>query len=112
MSDGLALTAADVLKRYVAEELPAFAAVRLEHVNVRGIFGEYPLDVAACRGIVEEVVALLDGGAAINARGERGNTALHEATGQGHLPVVKLLLERGASPELRNEDGRTPADIA
>lgn len=89
------LTAADVLRRYAEEELPAFYGLALGDVNTRGHFGEYPLDVAACRGDVEEVRALLDGGADVDARGEQGRTALHEAVGQGHAEVVQLLLTRG-----------------
>ena len=109
---GTPLTAADVLRRYGEEYLPAFVGVALDHVNVRGIFGEYPLDVAACRGDVAEVRALLDGGAHIDARGEHGHTALHEAVSQGHVEVVRLLLSRGASRAERNDWGRTALDLA
>jgi ankyrin repeat protein len=106
------LKAEDVLRRYREEELPAFCGVALDNVNARGTFGERPLEVAAGRGMMDEVEALLDGGAEINAHGELGNTALHAAVGQGHLEVVRLLLMRGASRLEKNEDGFTPFDVA
>ncbi len=106
------LTAKDVLRRYQEEELPAFCGMVLDDVNQRGNFGEHPLEVAATRGAVEEVMALLEGGADIDARGESGNTALHEAVGQGHVDVVRALLGGGASRCRRNADGRTAADLA
>ena len=106
------LTAEEVLRRYIDESLPAFCGVPLDHVNTRGVFGEYPLDVAATRGNLEEVRALVEGGADVNARAELGNTALHEAAGQGHVAVVKFLLDRGASRAQENDLGQTALDIA
>jgi ankyrin repeat protein len=106
------LTAEDVLRRYREEDLPAFCGSALENVNQRGLFGEYPLDVAATRAALDEVLALLDGGAEIDAHGEHGNTALHEAVDQGHAEVVRVLLDRGASPTEKNDDGMLPIEIA
>lgn len=106
------LSAAEVLKRYKDDDLPAFAETQLTHVNQVGLFGERPLDIAAVRGNLEEIYALLDGGADINAPGELGYTALHEAVSQGHIDAVHVLLEFGARTDIRNEFGDTPADIA
>jgi len=106
------MTAAEVLRRYKEEELPAFAEVRLEDVNQVGNFGEWPLHVACGRGIMEEIVALVDAGADVNAPGEMANTPLHECVSQGHYLAAKFLLESGASPEIRNEWGDTPLDLA
>ncbi len=106
------LTASDVLQRFKDEDLPAFAEMALTDVNQVGIFGERPLDVAAVRGIEAEVVALLEGGAAVDATGEKGNTALHEAASQGHLSVVKILLAAGAKPTLHNDFGETALELA
>jgi ankyrin repeat protein len=108
----LAVTAIEVLQRYKDENLPAFLGIALTDVNQVGLFGERPLDVAAVRGDLEEILALLEGGAEVNASAEHGNTALHEAVSQGHAEAVKLLLESGASGEVRNEFGETPLDIA
>jgi len=106
------LTAAQVLARYKDEDLPAFCGIDLTDVNQKGSFDERPLDVAVVRGNLEELYALLDGGAEIDRLGELGNTALHEATGQGHFDVVMVLLEFGARKDIRNEFGDTPLDIA
>lgn len=86
--------------------------MELTDVNQVGLSGERPLDIAAVRGNLEEIYALLDGGADINASGELGYTALHEAVSQGHIDVVHVLLEFGARTDMRNEFGDTPADIA
>jgi uncharacterized protein len=109
---GKRLSAPEVLQRYMDEELPAFCGLEMTDVNQVGLFEERPLDVAAGRGNLEEIQALLAGGAEVNAKGEMGNTALHEAVAQGHVAAVKLLLESGAYTDLRNEFGQTPLDLA
>ena len=105
-------TAADVLRRYKEEDLPAFCGIPLEDVNQVGNFGERPLDVASSRGNMEEIAALVEAGAEINAPGELGYTALHEAVGQGHVKAVQFLLDHGADPSAKNEFGDTPLDTA
>jgi ankyrin repeat protein len=106
------LTAAEVLRRYKDEDLPAFVEMSLDDVNQIGNFGERPLDVAVGRGDIEEITALIDGGADVNAPGEHGHTPLHEAVGQGHIEAVKFLLDHGATLNVKNDWGNTPLDIA
>jgi ankyrin repeat protein len=107
------MRAKDVLKRYVDEILPEFVRIELTDVNQQGNFGNFPLKVAATRGDIEEIDALVVGGAIVNAKGEGGYTALHHAAAQGRrLAAVKRLLEAGASPHLVNDEGRTPRDVA
>ena len=106
------VTVDEVLERYREEELPEFVGLPLRDVNQVGNFGDSPLKVAAVRGLLEEVLALLDGGAAIDSRGEHGFTALHHAVSQGHIEVVRVMLERGASIVIHNDWGQTPGDIA
>jgi uncharacterized protein len=106
------VTADEVLRRYREEELPEFVGLRLMDVNEVGNFGNSALKVAAVRGILEEVMALLDGGADPNKRGEHGFTALHHAVSQEHIDVVRVLLERGASLTVQNDWAQTPRDIA
>jgi ankyrin repeat protein len=106
------LTAADVLRRYKDEELPAFVGISLEDINQVGNFGDRPLHVASVRGNMEEIVALVAAGADVNAPGDLANTPLHEAVSQEHLHAVKFLLDNGASPSVKNEFGETPLDIA
>ena len=105
------LTASDVLRRYKDEDLPAFCEIQLEDVNQIGNFGERPLHVACARGFVEEIAALIEGGAEVNAPGELGNTPLHEAVSQGHMEPIRFLLDHGACLT-ENEFGQTPLDIA
>lgn len=106
------LSAADVLRRYKDEELPAFCEMLLDNVNQVGNFGERPLHVASARGKMEEIAPLIDAGADVNAPGELGNTPLHEAVSQGHIAAIEYLLKHGASPDKMNEFGETPVDIA
>jgi ankyrin repeat protein len=106
------LSAADVLRRYKDEELPAFCEISLDDVNQVGNFGERPLHVASARGNMEEIAPLIDAGADVNAPGELGNTPLHEAVTQGHIEAIEYLLSHGASPDKMNEFGETPVDIA
>ena len=112
MTEKSRLTVEDVLKRYKDEDLPAFSGIELTDVNQVGLFGERPLDIAAVRGDVGELRALLEAGAEVNAKAERGNTALHEAVSQGHPAVVKLLVQYGADAKIKNELGETAIDIA
>jgi len=107
------LSASQVLNRYsVEEELPVFFGMQLDDVNQISPSGERPLDVAAGRGSIEEVQALLDGGAEINAIGSMGRTALHEAVAQNHGEVVRLLLRWGAFEDTEDDFNCTPLDIA
>lgn len=108
----LPLTATDVLQRYTEEDLPEFCELALTDVNQRGNFGNYPIHVAAIRGALDELAALVAGGARVNARGEQGNTPLHEAAGQGHVEAVRFLLQCGALRSVKNGVGLTPLDVA
>jgi len=106
------LTAEDVLRRYKEEGLPEFLEVELKDVNQAGNFRNRPINVAAVRGSIDELMALIAGGADVNAPGEFGCTPLHDAAGQGHVDVVKILLSHGASPLKKNDWDYTPADVA
>ncbi len=112
MADYGSLTAAEVLERYREDTLPEFLGRPLNDVNERGIFGNTPLHVAAVRGDLAELTALLDGGADINAVGELGYTPLHYAVSQEMLEAAELLLSRGAMKTIGDEHGRTPLDLA
>jgi|SRR5271156_3035735 len=106
------LTAMEVLHRYREEELPEFLGIPLKDVNQAGNSGDRPLHVAIFRGNMDEIVALVAGGADVNAIGDLGNTPLHEAAAQGHLDAVELLLAKGASRDKKNEFNESVIDVA
>jgi serine/threonine protein kinase/ankyrin repeat protein len=72
----------------------------------RGI-QELPLTVAASRGCLDTVSALLDGGARINVE-VGGQTPMSSAAFAHSAPMVRLLLERGGDPNLKGPYGSTP----
>ena len=106
------LTAGEVLRRYKEEGLPEFSEIPLEGVNQAGNTGDRPLHVAAIRGNMDEIKALVGAGAEVNACGDLGYTPLHYVAGQGHLDAVRFLLENGASPTKINELGESVLDVA
>jgi len=61
---------------------------------------------------MEEIEALVEGGADVNVVGDMGSTPLHEAAGQGHVEAVRFLLGHGARTDVKNEFGRTALEVA
>src|SRR5260370_3165607 len=106
------LPAAEVIRRYKDEELPAFVEIDLQDINQVGNFDERPLHVASGRGNIGEVTALISAGADVNAPGDMGCTPLHEAVRKGNVEVIKLLLYNRPSTNVKNEFVHTPLDIA
>jgi len=76
--------------------------------------GSTPLHMAAHRGQLEVVRALLAAGADVHAReGCSGTTALHWAAEAGHVDVIEALLAAGAELEVRDGwHALTPLDWA
>ena len=70
------------------------------------------LMVAASRGDLSRVEALLRGGADANARDAFGQTALMYAAGAGHRPVAEELIDAGAQVDARNRNNKTASDLA
>lgn len=103
-----------VLQKFLAEmpELPEFGGISPVGVDTCGGWQSTPLHIAAVRGDVAAIAALLDAGADIQSRGEHGYSPLHEAVEQGHVDAVRLLLERGASRTVTNDHGHTPIQSA
>jgi len=106
------ITATDVLRGYKEENLPEFADLSLTDVNELGHFGNRPIHLAAWRGHVAELKALLDAGADVNAVGQQGETPLQEAVTKGHFAAAELLLAHGARRADKNAWGATALDIA
>jgi hemoglobin len=66
------------------------------------------LHMAARRGNVEVIEALLDSGAGIEARDSLGETPLRRAVNCGKVKAAKLLLARGANPDSESKRKLTP----
>jgi ankyrin repeat protein len=80
------------------------------HVNaVHGVKRCSALHMAARRGNVDVIGALLDGGADIEARDSMGETPLRRAVNCDKVDAAKLLLARGADPHSKGSKALTPA---
>ncbi|MDR2154636.1 MAG: ankyrin repeat domain-containing protein [Burkholderiaceae bacterium] len=74
--------------------------------------GWTPLHYAATGGNVEVIGLLLKHGARLEARSPNGSTPLMMAARYGSLEAVQALLRAGADPRLRNETGMDALDYA
>lgn len=76
-------------------------------------YGDTALHVAAQRGEMAAVVALLDSGCPPDPRSRRyAHTPLMRAVMTGHCGIARELLERGADPNAMCNTGRTPLAYA
>jgi uncharacterized protein len=91
---------------------PEYIGMPRPGINTFGGFGNSPLKIAAVRGDVEVIEALVLSGADVNALNEDGCTALHHAVAQGHLEAASRLLDLGAIVSVRDRFGNLPADVA
>lgn len=71
-------------------------------------WNEPVLNVAARRGHVGAVTALVRAGAHVDERDGSGKSAVTDAAAKGHLQVVRILVEAGADPSGRGERLDTP----
>jgi len=79
---------------------------------VHGVKRCTALHMAARRGNVDVIGALLDGGADIEARDSMGETPLRRAVNCNKVEAARLLLARGADPHSKGSRRRTPAGAA
>lgn len=102
----------DLLADY--NQLPEYLVTETGCTSVfsKSGFGNFPINIAAARGKIEELQVLVESGSDINQTGEHGYTPLHEAVEQGYAEVVRFLLSRGADTEIKNDDGDTAYDHA
>ena len=112
VDDGEPLTAREVLRRYIEDEITGYAGVALTDVNQIDANGDRPLHFAGWRGDAEEAAALIAGGAEVNAVGEFGYLPIHAAVTKGNIEVVRVLLEHGAFPDVSTEWGKTAIEEA
>jgi ankyrin repeat protein len=81
------------------------------NVDAAGSAGS-PLYVAASRGDLPVVVALLDNFADVNIAGPHEERPIHAAAKGGHLEVLLALLDRGADIDSTRDDGATALLLA
>ncbi|XP_035291739.1 uncharacterized protein LOC118237288 isoform X3 [Anguilla anguilla] len=80
----------------------------VRNINKRNSRGESHLHLAAKRGDLALVRALIEAGINVNQADYAGWTALHEASALGHVAVVEELLLSGADINSRGLEGLTP----
>lgn len=105
-----AVKLAELIKKY--RHYPNFLGIEIADVNQPGSIDDTMLHIAAWKGELPDVEALIAIGATVNAIGDIGNTPLHGAAAKGHFAVVEFLLENGADRGIKNEFGETAADWA
>jgi ankyrin repeat protein len=79
------------------------------NVNVLNANGESPLMLAAIKGDLDMVAALIKKDADVN---KTGWTPLHYAASKGHLAIMNLLLENHAYIDAESPNGTTPLMMA
>lgn len=77
-------------------------------IHARNFDEQTPLHIAAERGLVDVMRALLDKGADPDARDFEGETPLHLAALKDQSRAINLLLAHGADIDAQDNDGRTP----
>jgi len=114
ISDERDPSADDPLKQILNDiwDLPEFDRRKVAGVNDKSLAGNIPLHIAAVRGDLRAIEALVVAGSNLDARGEHGYTPLHEAVEQGHVEAVKILIGAGSSLTILNDDGLTAAALA
>ncbi len=70
------------------------------------------LMIAANRGHIEAIKALIQAGANIEAKDKAGWTPLMYAASEGRTEAIKVLVQAGAKLETKDKDGLTPLMIA
>ena len=85
---------------------------RYKRSRYKPYFPEYEkgfnaLHVAACTGIAQFVLVVLEKGAELDSKDYRGETALHWTAYNGHSAVMMLLLDQGADVDAKDIDGET-----
>lgn len=81
-------------------------------VNARNAVGESPLMLAAIKGYVPVMKALLARGAPANAQAAREWAPLHYAASSPSLEAISLLLAQGAQVNALSPNGTTPLMMA
>ncbi|XP_027462669.2 ankyrin repeat domain-containing protein 31 isoform X2 [Zalophus californianus] len=82
--------------------------VKTAGINKRNARGESQLHLAARRGNLTLLKALIESGADVNLKDNAGWTPLHEASSEGSNDIIVELLKAGANVNCENLDGINP----
>jgi ankyrin repeat protein len=88
-------------QKMVSELLQAGASARVQDPSSACELSA--IHLAAARGLMDAVSALVEKGAAVDALGKHGQTALSLAAARGHLHTVERLLSLGAAVSQRHK---------
>ncbi|MES2355511.1 MAG: ankyrin repeat domain-containing protein [Pseudomonadota bacterium] len=89
-----------------------YSALRKAYSSGRRRHGVTPLVLAAAKGSLPIVKALLAAGGRANDPTDEGWTALHKAIANGHTAIVETLLESGGNLLASHASGMTPLVMA
>jgi ankyrin repeat protein len=101
---------AEVIEKYRMH--PEFLGIDITDPNQRGALDDTLLHLAARKGAIEDIRALVDAGADVNVAGDLGNTPLHHAAMTRQVGSARVLLELGARRDMKNEFDQTPFQVA
>ena len=94
------------------QTLPEYSGLVLSDVNQKSLFNDYPINIAATRGSIDEMSVLLAHGADVNASGEHGYLPIHNAVEQDKVEAIFWLIEHGSSINAKNDNDLTPRELA
>ncbi|KAF3821762.1 hypothetical protein GH733_009804, partial [Mirounga leonina] len=96
------------LRQKEEKEISHKPEVKTAGINKRNARGESQLHLAARRGNLTLVKALIESGADVNLKDNAGWTPLHEASSEGSNDIIVELLKAGANVNCENLDGINP----
>ncbi|KAM4875926.1 ankyrin repeat domain-containing protein 31 [Thomomys bottae] len=82
--------------------------IKTARINRRYVKGKSQLHLAARRGNLSHVKALIESGLDVNLKDNEGWTPLHEASNKGYTDIVTELLKAGANVNCENVNGILP----
>ena len=86
------------------------------NIDVKDVFGETALHLAAYHGLLQAAQLLVSSNASVHAKGNRGQTPVHLAAEFGENSVLKLLLDNSSSSfnsvSAVDKDKNTPLHVA
>jgi ankyrin repeat protein len=92
-----------ILAAYARDSILDFDEIAPLEVNTKGRSGDSPLHIACRHGDIDDVIDLLEAGAAVNAVGDKQQLPIDLAAVRGNLELVRILFAYGAATDHRND---------